>query len=293
MRRRLFIGSSSEHLDICTQIKEAVDDACKDWLDAEIWKDSGVFELNRGTLEMLVQAAREYDYGVFVAAEDDILRSRKLRKKVTRDNVLFEAGLFMGSLGLNRTFIVASSKVSLPSDFKGSTVIMYRGKGPGEKELSQLIDNLKGTKDRYQMDHMPSTSLAYGYYKGFIEPIIDILTQEGVNRFTVIVPRNISNLRVRIRNHSLNTCSKLVEKDNWHVHCVQQDDNLHYWDIPRSLRTLEGLIEYSKHRTDFGQGTNWDKWMECELDNFCDALQALLDNEGRGLYDKIVQIQRL
>ena len=56
MRRRLFIGSSGEHVHICEMIKSQLDAKCSDWLDVEIWKGSGVFALNQGTLGVLVQA---------------------------------------------------------------------------------------------------------------------------------------------------------------------------------------------------------------------------------------------
>lgn len=291
MKKRLFIGSSGEHLGICRMIKEAIDEACGEWLDVEIWKGSGVFELNRGTLEALVQASREFDYGVFVAAEDDTLRSRGRKKKVTRDNVLFEAGLFMGSLGLSRTYIMASSEVSLPSDFNGATVIMYGGDGPGKEEYDSIIEKLQETKNRYRVGHMFSTSLAYEYYQGFIKPIMHLLTREGVSCLSVYVPHKVSELRERIEKHKNETGAEEVEKGSWHIHHYHQENSNTYWDIPRCLANLEGLIGFSKHKAEFGKETDWNRWMKRELDNFCEVLQALLEDDG--LYDEKVHIFRL
>lgn len=291
MRRRLFIGSSGEQVHICEMIKSHLDAKCSDWLDVAIWKGSGVFELNQGTLGVLVQAAREFDYGVFVAAPDDCLFKRGHKMKVTRDNVLFEAGLFMGSLGLNRTFILASSKVSLPSDFNGATVIMYNGKNPSKENLEKLVNAMKRTKEHYRMDHMFSTSLAYGYYEGFIKPIMRTLSEEGEAELSIVVPNNVSELHDRIQRHRTNTGATEVRKNGRLIHLVKDEDGPSYWDIPRSLRTLEGLVEYSKHKSEFGKDTDWNIWMGRELNNFCDVLKTLLDEEG--LFDEKVHVSRL
>ena len=45
MRRRLFIGSSGEHFHICEMIRTHLDAKCSGWLDVEIWKGSGVFQI--------------------------------------------------------------------------------------------------------------------------------------------------------------------------------------------------------------------------------------------------------
>lgn len=291
MKRRLFIGSSGEHLNISQQIKNKLDAECSDWLYVEIWNGSGVFEQNKGTLEVLAQATREFDYGIFVAAPDDCLIKRRRRTKVTRDNVLFEAGLFMGGLGLNRTFILASSKVSLPSDFDGSTVIMYNGKMPSDTELDMLVKTLIQTKGHYRMDHMHSTALAYGYYEGFIKPVMKVLRAEGIKELKVFVPKNVSDLNDRIQKHIKDTGAKEKKKNNMVVLCTQDKERGYYWDIPRCLKTLDGLVRYSKYKCEFGKDTNWSIWLKRELDNFCEVLQVLIEEDG--IYDENVHITRL
>ena len=42
-----------------------------------------------------------------------------------RDNVVFEAGLFGGALGIRRTFILHADGAKLPSDLLGLTAIRY------------------------------------------------------------------------------------------------------------------------------------------------------------------------
>jgi predicted nucleotide-binding protein len=42
-----------------------------------------------------------------------------------RDNVVFEAGLFGGALGIRRTFILHATGSKLPSDLLGLTSVRY------------------------------------------------------------------------------------------------------------------------------------------------------------------------
>lgn len=290
MKRRLFIGSSSEHISICELIKRQIDAKCRDWLDVEIWKDSGIFELNRGTLEVLARAAKEYDYGVFVAAPDDELYTRGEKKPVTRDNVIFEAGLFMGGIGINRTFIVSS--VPLPSDFNGSTVIKYEGSEPKQEDLDLLVSKLQKTKEQHRFDHMHSSALAFGYYNGYLKPLMRVSVEQGmIMNLSIIVPRNVSELSVLIQKLKHETNSKEIKISNYTVNRKRVGRKKEYWDIPRSLRTLKGLVGYSKHRTEIGGNTDWNQWMTRELDNFCEMLQVLIDEDK--LYHDNLTISRL
>jgi predicted nucleotide-binding protein len=44
-----------------------------------------------------------------------------------RDNVVFEAGLFGGVLGMSRTFIIHAHDAKLPTDLLGLTCVRYGG----------------------------------------------------------------------------------------------------------------------------------------------------------------------
>ena len=96
--------------------------------DAEVilWSQ-GVFGLTEGGLESLVDRADIFDFAVLVLTPDDLTESRELTKPSPRDNVIFELGLFMGSLGRLRTFIVfdRTADLKLPSDLAGVTPATY------------------------------------------------------------------------------------------------------------------------------------------------------------------------
>jgi predicted nucleotide-binding protein len=57
-------------------------------------------------LDRLLEAKTTYQYAIFIFTPDDTITIRGEDVLVTRDNVIFEAGLFMSHLGRKRTFIV-------------------------------------------------------------------------------------------------------------------------------------------------------------------------------------------
>jgi hypothetical protein len=67
------------------------------------------------------------DFGIFVFAPDDLASIKGDLFKVTRDNVIFEAGLFAGYLSPTRCFIAAplTERVYIPTDLAGLTVGFY------------------------------------------------------------------------------------------------------------------------------------------------------------------------
>jgi len=123
-RPSVFIGSSSEGLDIARKIREQLK------ADAEItiWHE-GIFGLGRGTLEDLVTALSNFNFAILVLTPDDMIQSRDQSSQSPRDNVLFECGLFMGRLGRERTFIVydADKVIKIPSDLAGIKLATYKG----------------------------------------------------------------------------------------------------------------------------------------------------------------------
>ncbi len=118
VKPRVFIGSSKEQIEVARRIQAALAD---DFV-AEVWNETA-FGLSDVTIEALERAVREFQFGVFVFTPDDQLTSQGQIKHVPRDNVVFEAGLFVGSLGRSRTFVVKqrSQAMSLPSDLAGLT----------------------------------------------------------------------------------------------------------------------------------------------------------------------------
>src|SRR5262245_19158568 len=121
-RPLVFIGSSSESRIIARTIQSLLNDTCA----SQVW-DESFFSPGQSYLEALTEQADRFDFAVLVLAGDDETLARGVVMRSPRDNVLFEAGLFMGTLGRARTFLVHSDEnVKLPSDFAGITCVKYR-----------------------------------------------------------------------------------------------------------------------------------------------------------------------
>ncbi|HEX9989218.1 MAG TPA: TIR domain-containing protein [Chloroflexia bacterium] len=119
----IFIGSSSEGKEVAEYLQLALEEH----FETTIWSQ-GVFGLAQGTLNALMKASKTYDYAVLILSPDDTLTKRGITQATARDNVIFELGLFMGSLGQEKIFIVycADDNINIPADLAGITTARYR-----------------------------------------------------------------------------------------------------------------------------------------------------------------------
>lgn len=118
---RIFMGSSSEALPVLNGLKPKM---VSPNLEIKIW-DQDIFRPSKFALECLEETARDYDFAIFAFHPDDKIFSRWRLFWGTRDNVVFETGLFIGALGRQRTYILKPRGVKMPSDLAGFTTINY------------------------------------------------------------------------------------------------------------------------------------------------------------------------
>ena len=124
MRARIFLGSSGQQEKLLRALTRGLEDIA----DVEPW--TTVFNPGVSTLERLVELTREVDFAAFVFAQDDWTMKGASPDAASgqaspRDNVVFEAGLFGGALGIRRTFILHANGAKLPTDLLGLTSIRY------------------------------------------------------------------------------------------------------------------------------------------------------------------------
>jgi Predicted nucleotide-binding protein containing TIR-like domain len=154
IKPKLLIGSSSES----KALAEAFQKALKPVANAIGWWETDEFESMRSTLSALIDASQEYDFGLFLLTGDDTTISRKKAMPAPRDNVLFEFGLFLGSIGEKRTFPVIPNQVPVktPSDLKGITIIQLQDDRElklavkdAVKKIASLIEKRGRRQSRY------------------------------------------------------------------------------------------------------------------------------------------------
>jgi hypothetical protein len=125
---RLFLGSSAQQGKLVQGLTKSLSDIAA----VEPWTTT--FNPGMSTLERLIELTREVDFAAFVFAQDDwTMKSPQASpapaagQASPRDNVVFEAGLFGGVLGMRRTFILHAKGAKLPTDLLGLTCVRYAG----------------------------------------------------------------------------------------------------------------------------------------------------------------------
>jgi hypothetical protein len=133
MKPTVFVGSSTEQLDLALAVQIQLQRAA----EVTVW-DQDVFALTQNTLESLLYALDGADFGIFVFYPEDMVKIREHTMSTTRDNVIFEFGLFMGRLGRERTFFLAPNSehaFRLPTDLSGITPAIY--------DATRIADNIQ------------------------------------------------------------------------------------------------------------------------------------------------------
>ncbi len=145
---RIFLGSSGKQANLLDTLTRGLEGVAR----VEPW--TTVFDPGTTTLGRLLDLTREVDFAAFIFARDDWTTADGARpsgerpgQASPRDNVVFEAGLFGGVLGMQRTFILHASESKLPTDLLGLTCIRYADAiTPAERrsicgKLRQAIEN--------------------------------------------------------------------------------------------------------------------------------------------------------
>lgn len=121
---KLFIASSSESISIVEAITIKLSTTC----DISQWDNA--FNPSSFTFPTLARKANEVSYAIFVFHPDDEIIIRDNAYSIVRDNVLFELGLFVGTLGIERCFIICPDSIGertlrIPTDLSGITFCTY------------------------------------------------------------------------------------------------------------------------------------------------------------------------
>jgi hypothetical protein len=140
---RIFLGSSGQQAKLIDELTRGLEDVAH----VDPWTTS--FMPGTNTLERLLELTREVDFAAFVFAQDDWTTASPPASAPPeggvaspRDNVVFEAGLFGGVLGMRRTFILHARGAKLPTDLLGLTCVRYDG-AASEDEIRAVNEKVR------------------------------------------------------------------------------------------------------------------------------------------------------
>lgn len=249
---RIFLGSSGKQAKLLQALTRGLEAVAH----VEPWTTS--FNPGTTTLERLLELTREVDFAAFVFAQDDWTSNAPAEapppmpgQASPRDNVVFEAGLFGGVLGMRRTFILHARDSKLPTDLLGLTCVRYDG------STSASVMKVVCEKIRHAIENEGRVTRIEGEWWQFS------LTQR-----TDKEPSAVSLLKIsRARNGALEVAGRSWQEDGtlsaryWSEAVKEKEDAsgiFYYWKGERPLHPdapqLEGTGEIRLECADRASG---------------------------------------
>jgi hypothetical protein len=249
---RIFLGSSGKQRKLLDALTRGLEDVAQ----VEPWTTT--FNPGTSTLERLLELTREVDFAAFVFARDDWTATSPPTadpaasgQASPRDNVVFEAGLFGGVLGMRRTFILHASGAKLPSDLLGLTSVRY-GDTATAAEMRTINEKLRKAIET----------------EGRLARIEGTWWQLSLTERTALEPSAVSHLRIsRNREGALELAGRGWQEDGtlsvryWSEAAKERKDPpgiFYYWNGERprdpNAPRLDGTGEIRLESTDRAAG---------------------------------------
>lgn len=120
----IFIGSSKEGLPVAEVLQWSLENS--EQYETALW-NQGAFKPSSTGFQSITKALEEYDFAIFCLTADDKTTYREMDVVTARDNVVFEAGLFIGALGADKVFLLVSTESipKVPTDLNGVNLITW------------------------------------------------------------------------------------------------------------------------------------------------------------------------
>jgi len=307
IKRKLFIGSSFEELELAKLAKSILD---KDF-EVTIWNekvwDSSVFKINQNFLADLIKASLQFDFGILLGTNDDKVIFRGKEVLQPRDNVLFELGLFTGRLGTSKCAFLIDKEIKLLSDFNGLTLADFDKSDivSFESAVNQIKDLFLSSADD-ETNFFPSATLASVYFENLIVPICRYIIENGgftskeilykKCKINVIIPDkiyedvNLQFEKLKSTIASENVSFKYAGRPR-HISIDTQikNDTLEFIDFPTIITGINHAIA-NLLPNDFNKlSPDYNSILERELRRFITTLKKLLIRHG---FDEMVVVKR-
>ena len=107
---------------------------------------------------------------------DDVTICRDHSASSPRDNSVFELGLSLGLLGVERVFVVNDKSIKLLTDYQGIQTFSYKRNEKSEKATevrlkplcNQILKEMRNSRGKSEIKLLPSFALGVSYFYNFI-----------------------------------------------------------------------------------------------------------------------------
>jgi hypothetical protein len=124
-KSRIFITSTDRALTLARVLG---DQLATDVSEAIIWREESDGKCSHDIIEMLINAAKEFDFAVIIITRADLVfrEGNDKEARQTLDNCFYEAGLSIAALGADRCFLFSSVRTEeLPVDLQGINYLLF------------------------------------------------------------------------------------------------------------------------------------------------------------------------
>ena len=285
MKKRIFIGSSSESKDLAGLLQQVLstDFECTLWYE-------DFFSLGKHYYTDLIQKIITFDYAIMIGGEDDFVKriSTQSEKIAPRDNIYLEYGLFSGILSPNKVLLLMHENCKVASDLAGMSLSMYKDSCQAVAIAKDWIEEKKRSSalraiSRKDVGLMPSAGIAVGYYYNFLKPFVDkLLSSEEDKKFKlkVLVPSFVCD---DVSFYSRELIARLgLERDLIQSYRILRapnvTDEIQMYDIPGTILALFKTVNYVFEISD-GNTEDTLCAKARALDDFYDNLRVLVSND--------------
>lgn len=295
MKPRIFIGSSTEGLPVANRIKAFFE------ADYECFVWNEVFQFNESFIDTLLKSASLFDFGFMVFSADDISKIRDKEYETARDNVLFEYGLFLGRVGLDRAYVLYEDCVKIPTDLSGLTIVSYKTEaGEPTDSLENTLSLLKKKIDEKvhlgYLGLLPSTVIAISYFENFIKLVTDsVFNNNGkikisrkffkVSKIRIVIPNNLDadmkrHAAVYFRQTEFNQTIIKTSHREYPIYVSTSleanDDTIVIADMPTILYGIDKAIDMYLRVGHIGKTKEQQLTEDREMSNFVRVLKLLI-----------------
>jgi hypothetical protein len=290
---KIFIGSSTSGYTVAEKVKIYLSKG----YDCYLWKDPGVWEINKSTFDNLLRMANYFDFGIFVATSDDLTLTNDKIVIEPRDNVILEMALFLGALGRDKSFLLVEDGIKLPSDFNG--IYMPRFNITKDDTIEAACGEFgEKIEEHFRLGHLslyPTTALALGYYKNFVSGLVEgirqaeVLNVNGVDytdiKVKIVLPKDLKGaIREKAglfyQRHGFveNTIKTPFRKHPaWFQLDPKNAPQAIMYDMPSTLTGIDDAIEMILEKGYKGRTKIQEVIEQREINNFGRVLQMKID----------------